>query len=334
MKAGNYKIIKDRLLSPTEIAKGMDFEQALKRSIRIKSSFLGKNIFAGVLIISSILLTFFLINRTTSKKLVVGKMKSDVKKKAPINSVEKETKQLGEVKIRPNKFTKDTARAVEIKQEMENDNELPEIVDNEKVRIVPFKIRGYADAESAITIKDSIYGPTNVSMGRGDLCEYMDPKNPKATEKNSAWFKFTIKKDTLLTFHIVPTLKTDDYDFTLFKCDNYTCLSEIKQGKLKPVRYCFSWNTTVNINTGLSNKHKDTTFQAWEHIDRSKYGKTYSSALHVKAGETYYLMVNISNTETQNKEPEGFMIYFYNYLPKAKANTYKYPKNVFNQPKE
>ncbi|MBL7918323.1 MAG: hypothetical protein JNM96_07980 [Bacteroidia bacterium] len=127
-----------------------------------------------------------------------------------------------------------------------------------------------------------------------------------------------MKKDTLLTFHIVPKLKTDDYNIALFKCSGPSCMNEIARNKIKPIRVCFSWNTSHNCNTGLSSKQKDTTYMA-QGIGVN-VGPTYASALKVKAGETYYLLVNANSVNLQ--DPEGFTIYFYNYLPKNKTNTY------------
>jgi len=49
-------------------------------------------------------------------------------------------------------------------------------------------------------------------------------------------------------------------------------------------------------------------------------GPAYVSGISVKAGETYYLMVNCSGQMYISKKqyPLGFNIYFYNYYPKRK----------------
>jgi hypothetical protein len=184
---------------------------------------------------------------------------------------------------------------------------------------LPFTAKPYADIRNAISIKDSIYGPVNVSRGYGDYKEYIVPGNIRATESNSAWFTFRILRDTLLTFHIVPNLKTDDYDFDLFKCEGSSCIQDIASGKIKPVRSCLSWNTSQNCNTGLSNRATDTTCQALD-FKGIEQGKTYASGIKVKGGDVFYLLVNAPAVGHQ--DPEGFVIYFYNYLPKIKANNY------------
>jgi hypothetical protein len=191
--------------------------------------------------------------------------------------------------------------------------------DKDMSPVLPFTAKPYADLRNAISIKDSIYGPVNVSRGYGDYKEYILPGNIRATEKNSAWFTFRILRDTLLTFHIVPNLKTDDYDFELFKCEGSNCIQDIASGKIKPVRSCLSWNTSQNCNTGLSNRVKDTTYQALDFKGVGQ-GKTYASGIRVNAGDVFYLLVNAPAVGHQ--DPEGFVIYFYNYLPKRKANKY------------
>lgn len=321
MNGNNYKIIEERLLSQMEVTKGMDFEQVLK--IKVTPKFPMKNLIVGGAVALGIAVGAYIFVNSSKTEV---KEKSMPKVDSAVHTIEP--------KLAPE--TKEEAKAIEknAKSVIEDtvvdtkpvSNAEIESEDNYSssdvgvVRSVKFKTRFNVDAETAITIKDSIFGPTNVSIGRGDFCEYKDPMNELSEETNSAWFKFTMKKDTLLTFHIVPTLRTDNYDFALFKCDNYNCMRDFKLGKLKPVTSCFSWNTTQNANTGLSRRVQDTTFQMIKH-GGSRTGRTYAGAIRVKAGETYYLMVNASSVNLQ--DPEGFMIYFYNYLPKSKANTYK-----------
>jgi hypothetical protein len=327
MESGNYKLIDERLLSKEDILKGMDFEHVLK--IKLTPKFPLKNWIIGGVAVVTIAAFFFIGNNDKKEKLdhernatpiEIRRNDTIVPKQENSKEISKEIVQIKAPLKKDSAVSLDKPKVTELVEEY---SDAPFVTP----RSLPFKKRFNTDAETAITIKDSIYGPTNVSIGRGDYCEFNDPNEEKAVEKNSAWFKFTIKKDTLLTFHIVPTLKTDDYDFVLFKCDDYSCLSEMKRGKAKPIRYSFAWNTTHNINTGLSNNRRDTTWQN-ETYYKNWTGKTYAPSLKVKAGETFYLMITISNIDTQNKEPEGFMIYFYRNLPKQRANTYnpKYGK--------
>jgi hypothetical protein len=324
MEPGKYRIIEERLLSKEEALKGLNFETVMKKVDVSKFSTTGKWLIIGSALVIAGIVALLLLSRenpASETKHVEQKKDSAVILVDPLLTGDTTTTEKGKIQNalihRDSNATSKTNSPVAQPETEEDLLDIPYTLP----RSLPFKMRGNADAETAIQIRDSVYGPANVSVGRGDLCEYDDQNSKKSKEKNSAWFKFTIQKDTLLTFHIVPTLKTDDYDFALFKCDNYSCLGEIKRGKYKPVRYCFSWNTTHNCNTGLSDNGRDTTWQN-KSYDEDWRGKTYAPALRVKAGETYYLMITISNIDLQNMDPEGFMIYFYKNLPKGRANTY------------
>lgn len=163
-----------------------------------------------------------------------------------------------------------------------------------------------SDFATALEIHDSIVGPTNVTGTFGSFKELnLLKKDSFYEETNSAWFKFTIDYDTLLTFDIVPEYPKDDFDFVLFKCSNPKCIDSIKSNPQKPDRWCFSVNYDKNGSTGLS-----------EYISANYLGagpgNGYVAALPVKAGETFYLMINWPYP----LPTKGFTIYFYNYWPK------------------
>jgi outer membrane protein OmpA-like peptidoglycan-associated protein len=172
------------------------------------------------------------------------------------------------------------------------------------------------DFATAIEIHDSIVGPVNVKYGCGN---HLDIKiNNELQEHNSAWFKFTIDKDTMLTFDIVPNQPKDDYDFVLFKCPNKDCLYKIETKSVTPDRWCFSVNYDKYGSTGLSEYVEET------HVKLGP-GAGYVSALSVKAGETLYLMVDWPYRSTSN----GFTIYFYNYWPnKPTEKSFKLKKQT------
>jgi hypothetical protein len=333
MEIKNYKLIENRPeLTQEQVMLGINFG-AIKKNISISKKHSFNNLFISVLTVCVIIILGIIIydkrtkpNSQTDKKMISDTTTEKIlppKLTEEIISVEmqqrKEQKKLDTTK---NILKSDSeARKVEIEnEEMEAPNDI------KPIKAVPFIERSNADAQYAIAIKDSIYGPTNVSRGYGDLREYEDKSNPKNKETNSAWFKFTIKRDTLLTFHIVPTLATDNFDFVLFKgTNNYDFFKDLRLDKIKPERISFSWNSTVNKNTGLSNSAKDTTFDL-EAFYGGKSGKTYAPGLKVKAGETYYLMIT-NSMSVQKQDPDGFMIYFYSYLPRNKKNLYKDARN-------
>jgi outer membrane protein OmpA-like peptidoglycan-associated protein len=175
-----------------------------------------------------------------------------------------------------------------------------------------------AEAPNAIEINDSIFGPVNVSRGYGynpsggrgyDLEFFQDTS---VNEENSAWFKFTMEYDTTLIFDIVPVDSTDNYDFVLFKYTDPGFFQDLKNFKVQPERVCYSVNTSKNSSTGLS-------AYAANKITGVVQGPGYLAAIKAKAGETYYLMVNVREEYfKENKIPKGFRIYFYNYWPKKK----------------
>jgi outer membrane protein OmpA-like peptidoglycan-associated protein len=161
-----------------------------------------------------------------------------------------------------------------------------------------------SDFVTATEIHDSIFGPTNVANGFGTQRDFKISRGYQ--ESNSAWFKFTINRDTTLTFDIVPTNSKDDYDFILFKCSNPDCIKKIQSNEIRPDRWCFSINFDKNGSTGLSE------YAITDYADAGP-GFGYVSGLPVKAGDTYYLMVDFS--ENYDKIPNGFTIYFYNLWP-------------------
>lgn len=169
-----------------------------------------------------------------------------------------------------------------------------------------------ADHSRAITINDSIVGPYDVSTGYGKELEFKLDNFVK--EENSIWFKFTMVVDTVLTFDIVPMDSLDDYDFMLFKCNSNSQFDSIRMRKKIPERICFSVNSSKNSSTGLSEFANKKIIGAGD-------GLAYVAPLHVKQGETYFLMVTMSEQYRKIKSSfsSGFMIYFYNYWPKKKA---------------
>ncbi|MFH1004495.1 MAG: OmpA family protein [Bacteroidota bacterium] len=169
-----------------------------------------------------------------------------------------------------------------------------------------------ADAKNAIEIKDSIAGPFNVSYEYGMRKEYqLKYADAIINEMNSVWFKFTIHYDTMLTFDIVPFDSLDDYDFVLFKCSDTNCIDEKGNGIFKKIRSCWSQCFSKSGLTGLSKYTIGTDISVGP-------GPAYVSSIQVKAGETYYLVIDFGQEYLSERAPAGFKIYFYNYYPKRK----------------
>jgi len=178
------------------------------------------------------------------------------------------------------------------------------------------------DASGAIEITDSIFGPVNVSSGYGKIQELEEGQYSNMIEHSSAWFKFTMAVDTLLTFDIVPLDSLDDYDFTLLKCTRGDCAGNGPK-KLQMIRQCYSVCYSKSGMTGISRYTGNMKIGPGD-------GPAYVSAVPVKAGEIYYLVVDNDverngryadengRLRTASKIPAGFTIYFYNYCPKRK----------------
>lgn len=322
MEKKNYKIIENREeLSDNEIMAGVGFAATSLAAVSTKKTLFKILTIAGVstvLIILTLLIYFNSSSNNPTEKQIIPVDVVQIKTEDSL--VKQETVIKEEIATTPKnmRVLKDSVVKSVAQTSVESISELPE---TEEQIIIPFIKRNYADIDNALEIKSFVYGPTNVSKGYGEEREFKSSVSKLASEENSAWFKFTVQKDTTLTFHIVPKLKTDNFDFVLFRCGiNSSCQRDIMRKKLEPVRMSFAWNTSHNCNTGLSSNPKDTLFQAVNYKNIGQ-GRTYEPALKVKAGETFYLLIT-TNLE-QQQDPEGFMIYFYNTLPKKKANTYK-----------
>ncbi len=98
---------------------------------------------------------------------------------------------------------------------------------------------------------------------------------PAGGENHSNWYTFTIQNSGTLEFDIIPTVGTDDYDFSLYGpgvgCGNLG----------SPIR-CSDAGTIGN--TGLATGNVDLT--------EDVTGNGYVAPLNVVAGEQYYLVVD------------------------------------------
>jgi len=94
-----------------------------------------------------------------------------------------------------------------------------------------------------------------------------------------AWYKFSIEKEGVLLFDIVPLDTTDNYDFLLFKgtSDADFC-NKVMQKQIKPVSQNFNkFELNNQGKTGLSINGNN---------------KSYSRGIEVNKGEIYYLALN------------------------------------------
>ncbi len=145
----------------------------------------------------------------------------------------------------------------------------------------------HATCDDAIPIKTASFGPvTPAGWADSSLCEKGNENMYFGKSHKVVWFSFIAPSDTVLTFQIVPENATDDFDFMLFKADRGDFCQKEKQRKVKPIRTNFAKPTAYSKGaTGLSLK-------GTEAFIAPGYNSPNSSAVQVKKGEWYYLVVD------------------------------------------
>jgi outer membrane protein OmpA-like peptidoglycan-associated protein len=167
------------------------------------------------------------------------------------------------------------------------------------------------DCSSAVEITDTLYGPANTAKNNGQTRDYYPKSRTHAAqslfwmeeEGKSAWFRFTVARDTVLVFDIIPVDGSDDYDFHLFRSIGDSTCEKIKGFQHKPVRSCFSYNSVERSRTGIRISAPDAYVVAGDN-------PPYATALRVKAGQEFYLV--IENSNIGGSEGAGFYIRMYN----------------------
>ena len=147
------------------------------------------------------------------------------------------------------------------------------------------------DAVPITLVKPSQYGPTQSPHLFGAKQEITSTdRNSEvsfAQEHNSAWYLLSIKYDGELTFEIVPTDSTNDYDFLLYPYRDSTFCDQLMARRISPIRS----NIAANVHaldhgaTGLSQT-------ARQDFHRQGVGDQFSRSLAVKKGEKYMLVLD------------------------------------------
>jgi outer membrane protein OmpA-like peptidoglycan-associated protein len=154
-----------------------------------------------------------------------------------------------------------------------------------------FDPRNCGDCDKAIEISTTkLICPTNPVSGYGQKLEFNNNHRRSLyfleKEHNSVWYKFTAVKSALLSFEINPADTLNDFDFVVYKSNGTNFCTDAVSKKLLPIRTNLSRNSNkMHGRTGLMRFAKDAFVPAG-------YGNPYSSAIAVKKGETYYLLID------------------------------------------
>ena len=160
------------------------------------------------------------------------------------------------------------------------------------------------DCAGAISISDSIYHQASAVRGFGNKLEIKE--NPSdhtqwfEREHHTTWYKFRSPATTLLTFDIIPDNIEDDIDFLLFEGAVPGICDKVALKQVTPVRSNISRNDRADgSRCGLRKG-------APEQFIRSGVGASYSSAIEVKQGDLFYLVIDY-----QDRPLAGYTIRFH-----------------------
>ena len=146
-----------------------------------------------------------------------------------------------------------------------------------------------ADCEHAIDITgiDSLHATAPLGPGRvNEVSSSSSSLYAFKKEHHTVWYKFSVKQNCILEFTIIPDHPKDDYDFILFRADGEHSCEQIKKGELRPLRSNISRPAeNSHGKTGLGNRAQ----AAYVHEGK---GNNWSLPLKVKAGETYFLVLD------------------------------------------
>lgn len=161
-----------------------------------------------------------------------------------------------------------------------------------------------ADCTGAIFIQDSIYTCTKAVRGFGNVLEIKenppDDKQWFEREHHTTWYKFRSPATTTLTFDITPENIDDDIDFLVFEGAIPGICDKIVSEQVQPIRSNISRNDkSIGSRCGLSKDAPDV-------FVRSGVGSSFSSAIEVKQGDLFYLVVDY-----QDRPIGGYTIHFH-----------------------
>ena len=160
------------------------------------------------------------------------------------------------------------------------------------------------DCVGALNINDSIYHQSQAVRGFGNKLEIKE--NPSdhtqwfEREHHTTWYKFRSPATTKLSFDIIPDNVEDDIDFLLFEGAVPGICDKLAAKQVAPIRSNISRNDKANGSIcGLRKDAPDTYI-------RSGVGSSFSSAIEVKQGDLFYLVIDY-----QDRPLAGYTIRFH-----------------------
>jgi flagellar motor protein MotB len=160
------------------------------------------------------------------------------------------------------------------------------------------------DCTGSLFIADSVYVQEQAVRGFGNVLEIKEnPAEDKQwfeREHHTTWYKFRAPNTTLLTFTIEPKNIEDDIDFLVFEGAIPGICDKIQNKSVAPIRTNISRNDKANQS--ICGLRKD----APDAYVRSGVGSSFSSAIEVKGGDLYYLVIDY-----QDRPLDGYTIRFH-----------------------
>lgn len=160
------------------------------------------------------------------------------------------------------------------------------------------------DCTGSLFIADSVYVQEQAVRGFGNVLEIKEnPAEDKQwfeREHHTTWYKFRAPNTTLLTFTIEPKNIEDDIDFLVFEGAIPGICDKIQNKSVAPIRTNISRNDKANQS--ICGLRKD----APDAYVRSGVGSSFSSAIEVKGGDLYYLVIDY-----QDRPLDGYKIRFH-----------------------
>ena len=144
------------------------------------------------------------------------------------------------------------------------------------------------DCLGAIPVCQEIYVQENSYSGTGNYPNEIPtsgscPGNCMSSgEKNDVWYIFTVQTSGDLGFSITPNNNSDDYDWAVYKLDQYDC--EDLYSHINQMQVSCNWSGTSGITGPNGNSSLNC---------QGAGGSPYNALIPVSAGQTY--VINISN---------------------------------------